>query len=53
MVEAYSLVNQKLQDSVSEQSNMEKFIMELKVLRIIIVIVLVKDAYLCCSYTFI
>ncbi|CAA7062079.1 unnamed protein product [Microthlaspi erraticum] len=30
MVEAYSLVNQKLQDSVSEQSNMEKFIMELK-----------------------
>lgn len=32
MVEAYSLVNQKLQDSVSEQSNMEKFIMELKVL---------------------
>ncbi|XP_010429808.1 PREDICTED: nuclear-pore anchor-like isoform X3 [Camelina sativa] len=30
MVEAYSLVNQKLQDSVSEQSKMEKFIMELK-----------------------
>ncbi|VVA95843.1 unnamed protein product [Arabis nemorensis] len=30
MVEAYSLVNQRLQDSVSEQSNMEKFIMELK-----------------------
>ncbi|XP_010472779.1 PREDICTED: nuclear-pore anchor [Camelina sativa] len=30
MVEAYSLVNQKLQDSVSEQSKMEKFILELK-----------------------
>ncbi|CAH8330190.1 unnamed protein product [Eruca vesicaria subsp. sativa] len=30
LVEAYSLVNQKLQDSVSEQSNMEKYIMELK-----------------------
>ncbi|KAG7660116.1 Nucleoprotein TPR/MLP1 [Arabidopsis suecica] len=30
VVEAYCLVNQKLQDSVSEQSNMEKFIMELK-----------------------
>ncbi|CAH2067883.1 unnamed protein product [Thlaspi arvense] len=30
MVEAYSLVSQKLQDSVSEQSNMEKFILELK-----------------------
>ncbi|CAH8258672.1 unnamed protein product [Arabidopsis lyrata] len=30
MVEAYCLVNQKLQDSVSEQSNMEKFVMELK-----------------------
>ncbi|KAF8103110.1 hypothetical protein N665_0188s0065 [Sinapis alba] len=30
LVEAYSLVSQKLQDSVSEQSNMEKFIMELK-----------------------
>ncbi|KFK42334.1 hypothetical protein AALP_AA2G243000 [Arabis alpina] len=30
MVEAYTLVNQKLQDSVSEQSNMEKFVMELK-----------------------
>ncbi|KAJ0256647.1 Nuclear-pore anchor [Hirschfeldia incana] len=30
LVEAYSLVSQKLQDSVSEQSNMEKVIMELK-----------------------
>ncbi|ESQ27187.1 hypothetical protein EUTSA_v10017995mg [Eutrema salsugineum] len=30
MVEAYSLISQKLQDSVSEQSNMEKLIMELK-----------------------
>ncbi|KAL0725759.1 hypothetical protein Bca4012_040358 [Brassica carinata] len=30
LVEAYSLVNQKLQDSVSEQSNMEKYILELK-----------------------
>ncbi|XP_010539174.1 PREDICTED: nuclear-pore anchor [Tarenaya hassleriana] len=30
MVEAYSLVNQKLQDSVSEQSNFEKIILELK-----------------------
>ncbi|CAN7065678.1 unnamed protein product [Brassica oleracea var. botrytis] len=30
LVEAYSLVNQKLQDSVSEQSDMEKYIMELK-----------------------
>ncbi|KAL1205642.1 Nuclear-pore anchor [Cardamine amara subsp. amara] len=30
MIKAYSLVNQKLQDSVSEQSNMEKFTMELK-----------------------
>ncbi|KAG2324481.1 hypothetical protein Bca52824_007209 [Brassica carinata] len=30
LVEAYSLVSQKLQDSVSEQSNMEKVITELK-----------------------
>ncbi|XP_056846253.1 nuclear-pore anchor-like isoform X2 [Raphanus sativus] len=30
LVEAYSLVSQKLQDSVSEQSYMEKIIMELK-----------------------
>ncbi|XP_009104537.1 nuclear-pore anchor [Brassica rapa] len=30
LVEAYSLVSRKLQDSVSEQSNMEKVIMELK-----------------------
>ncbi|KAF8103451.1 hypothetical protein N665_0188s0387 [Sinapis alba] len=30
LVEAYSLVSQKLEDSVSEQSNMEKYIMELK-----------------------
>lgn len=51
MVEAYCLVNQKLQDSVSEQSNMEKFIMELKVPDIVIVVV--QDAFLCCSYTFI
>ena len=39
LVEAYSLVSQKLQDSVSEQSNMEKVIMELKVLGIIILAV--------------
>ncbi|WZZ05633.1 hypothetical protein YC2023_091554 [Brassica napus] len=30
LVEAYSLVSRKLQDSVSEQSNMEKVIVELK-----------------------
>lgn len=51
MVEAYCLVNQKLQDSVSEQSKMEKFIMELKVTGVSIVVV--QNAFLCCSYTFI
>lgn len=39
LVEAYSLVSRKLQDSVSEQSNMEKVIVELKVLGIIILAV--------------
>lgn len=51
MVEAYCVVNQKLQDSVSEQSKMEKFIMELKVPGVIVVVV--QNAFLCCSYTFI
>lgn len=32
MAEAYTVINQKLQNSVSEQSSLEKTIQELKVL---------------------
>lgn len=35
MVEAYSMINQKLQNSISEQANLEKTIQELKVYDII------------------
>lgn len=34
MAEAYSMINQKLQNSISEQANLEKTIQELKVVGI-------------------
>lgn len=48
MAESYSVINQKLQHSISEQANLEKTIQELKVY--IIYVLNIKNKYLLYSY---
>lgn len=57
MADAYSMINQKLQNSLSEQENLEKTIQELKVLTymtelsvLIIFVVGCADAYVFQAY---
>lgn len=46
MVEAYSMINQKLQTSTSEQENLEKTIQELKVKYVYQILIQIVISYI-------